>query len=147
MLSTLKYWFIVVCCGVVVVPSTSFIGMFLFGWCAGGMHTGKVGVGGQCCSCGRRRGGVVGKGQHLEQEKRGSSFLVFSFLVVIVIVVTNAVRSRLQLFCLLCYLCFGCFMQLPCTQELRRGVIIVFVISSGIIVQFQAKVIIDEVGH
>ena len=56
-------------------------------------------------------------------------------------------NDNVRLFCLLCYLCFGCFMQLPCTQELRRGVIIVFVISSGIIVQFQAKVIIDKVGH
>eukprot|EP00957_Ditylum_brightwellii_P153498 11682539-Ditylum_brightwellii.AAC.1 len=63
------------------------------------MHTGKVGVGGQCCSCGRRRGSVVGKGQHLEQEKRGSSFLVFVFLVVIVIIVTNGDRRRCRRVC------------------------------------------------
>eukprot|EP00957_Ditylum_brightwellii_P136673 10422446-Ditylum_brightwellii.AAC.1 len=36
------------------------------------MHTWKIGVGRWCCCCGRRRGNVVGKGQHLEQEKRGN---------------------------------------------------------------------------
>ena len=92
MLSTSKYWFIVVCCG--VVASTSFIGMFLFGWCAEGMHTGKVGVGGQCCSCRRQRGGAVGKGQHLEQEKRGSSFLFF-LLVSILNLLSPLLRLQL----------------------------------------------------